>query len=287
MGRRDLINFHALSKSTGVRERQDVRVVLEAESLAVKGVLVMLKSCRANFHILAFSEEPVLQIQNLAVPKLIWIVDESDIAGIVVKLENLENFNKEVKIPVSSIFFPGANLWDILQFLNIALRKDVLLLEALGDPVSEACDRFLLWSLKWELFAEVGKRLEFTRISGTFDKVSFGLIQRSSNGGRYLVIIFLEAIFCCQRREKSPAWVEKDVAGELLHILVGLNVSSVDTDNFTYALDNWEIFELASKHHQCAMFNNSILIYLLVWIGNLHSADEAIRLKGFMGETSI
>jgi hypothetical protein len=35
------------------------------------------------------------------------------------------------------------------------------------------------------------------------------------------------------------------------------------------------------------MFNNSILIYLLVWIGNLHSADEAIRLKGFMGETSI
>lgn len=65
------IKFHALCKSTGVWERQDVRVVLDAESLAVKGVLVMLESCRANPHELALSQEPVLQIQNLAVPNLI------------------------------------------------------------------------------------------------------------------------------------------------------------------------------------------------------------------------
>jgi hypothetical protein len=33
--------------------------------------LVMLESCRANPHELALSQEPVLQIQNLAVPNLI------------------------------------------------------------------------------------------------------------------------------------------------------------------------------------------------------------------------
>lgn len=71
MGGSHCIEFHALCKSTGVWERQDVRVVLEAESLAVKGVLVMLESCRANPHELALSQEPILQIQNLAVPKFI------------------------------------------------------------------------------------------------------------------------------------------------------------------------------------------------------------------------
>ena len=111
----------------------------------------------------------------------------------------------EVEVVVFAIFSLGANRGDILQFLNIARRKDVLLQEALGDPLSEGCDGLLLIGFEGESFAEVGKRLEFTGIGGTLDKVSFGLIQRSSNGGRYLVIIFLEAIFCCQRREKSPA----------------------------------------------------------------------------------
>lgn len=76
----------------------------------------MFESGRANPHILALSEEAVLQIQNLTVPELVRTVDNSQITRVVIKFENLNNFNLKVKIKVFAIFSFGTNLWDILQF---------------------------------------------------------------------------------------------------------------------------------------------------------------------------
>ena len=220
-------------------------------------------------------------------PELVGAVDNSQVTGVVIELEDLHNFNLKVKIEVFAIFSLGTHLWDILQFWNVALSKNVLLQEALGYPLSKGCDSLLLVGFEGKRFAEEGERLELTRVCGAFHEVSLGLIQRSRQGGRYLVILFLKAVFGSHGGEQGPTWIEEDVAGELLHILVSLNVGSVHTDNFTYALDDWKVLELSSEHHQGAVFNNPVLIERLVWIGNFHGADEAIRLKWFMREASI
>jgi len=82
----------------------------------------------------------------------------------------------EVKIVVFAIFSLGANSRDILQFLNVARRKDILLQEALCNPLSEGGDGLLLLGFEGEGLAEVGERLEFTWICGALDEVSFGLV---------------------------------------------------------------------------------------------------------------
>jgi hypothetical protein len=56
------IHLHALSENTRERQRKDVRVVLETKGFTILAILMMLKSCTANPHILALSEIAILKV---------------------------------------------------------------------------------------------------------------------------------------------------------------------------------------------------------------------------------
>lgn len=54
---------------------------------------MVLEGGRADLDVLALLEEAVLQIQNLAVPNLVGAINNPDVTGVVVKLEELYDLN--------------------------------------------------------------------------------------------------------------------------------------------------------------------------------------------------
>jgi hypothetical protein len=73
----------------------------------------------------------------------------------------------------------------------------------------------------------------------------------------------------------------------LLHILVSLDVGSVDSNDLSDSLNDRQVLEFSGKHHEGAVLNNSVLVDWLVGVSNLQRADKTVRLVGLVGKASV
>ena len=72
--------------------------------------------------------------------------------------------------------------------------------------------------------------------------------------------------------EKCPRAIEENICCELLLILVGSNTSSMDSDDVSYSLGDWKVFEFVGEHYQCTVLDAAItfLVDWATWISNFH-----------------
>ena len=59
---------------------------------------MILEGSLANSHILALSKPLELLVENLGVPYLIGIVDDSDLRSVGIQFEHLQYFNLKIKV---------------------------------------------------------------------------------------------------------------------------------------------------------------------------------------------
>jgi len=130
---------------------------------------VVLESGRTDADVLAFAQEPVLQVKHLAVPNLVRTVNHSQLARVVIELEELHDFDLEIEIVVLAIFALGANLGHVLELGDVALTKEGVFGEALGNPLSQPVYSLLLRHLKREGLAKIRERLILAWVGGTLN----------------------------------------------------------------------------------------------------------------------
>lgn len=109
-----------------------------------------------------------------------------------------------------------------------------MLHEALGHPLAQILQKLLLKLIEREALAE---ELEWPELK---------LSRLAFNTGW---------------RKEGPGTVEEDVRRELLGSLVVLHTCSVNSNNISNSLADWQILESVRKHYQSAIVDG-ILIFV-------------------------
>lgn len=125
-------------------ESHDVGLDLKAEGSLVGVGTMVLKSSSSDPDKLTLAEIAVFLIQNLAEPELIAIVDDSNLAGVVIDLEELSDLDLEIELVELPVFAPSAEFGNIFKFCDIFLAQNSVFSKGLSDPITVLGNQFLL-----------------------------------------------------------------------------------------------------------------------------------------------
>lgn len=125
--------------------------------------IVMLKCCRSDSYNLSLSHPAELHILNLAVPNLVWAINDSDFARIVIKSDQLYHLNEEIKVIIFSGFgILCAFLRNFCKRSDILGGNDMMLCKWFLNPISIRLNQFFLARFKAKLATEELERLELS-----------------------------------------------------------------------------------------------------------------------------
>ena len=176
----------------------------------------------------------------------------------------------QIEIIVPAILSLLSLFSNISQLRCVSLWEDRLFSKGLCCPIPALCDDPLLSLLETEPLSKESKRLE---IEWLFLVCSCSLDFQ----------FFLYTLWW----KKCPTRVEEDVTCELLGSLVLPNIGSMDSDDVSDSLNDGEVFEFLSEHHQRTVIDHTFEIEGGLGICNPHGEHKPVRLKWLVRELCI
>ena len=232
------------SKLRGRDEGHDVRVVLEDKHSLVRS---LIKGGGSDSNNGSLSQVWELELKSKGVESLTRVVSKLKLVGVVIKLENLEDLGDDVEV---------SGLLRGLLEVNNSVSTDVIGLEELVSPLSEGTNDGGVLLLNGGSLSGESVWLVSSNVLSEW----VGLI-----GG-----------------EKSVGGLIEHVDIELSLVLPDSHVSSVDSDDISESVDDWEVLELVG------IDDNGGIGTLLEesWVNNLKRADESV-LVDLVWESSV
>lgn len=226
----------------GADEGHDVGEMLEDEDLFGGGNIVGSGSDFDNgssFQVWEF------QLEGQAVVSLTGLILEFELVGVFVKLENLEDLSDNVEI-----FF--LFLGSVFKADNLFISDNVTGGKKLISPFFEGVLDLSILFLMGVFFTGIG---EWSITSGLSE---WGKLIGGVDG---------------------PGRVVGHVDGELSSIVVEFKFSSVNSNNITNSMDEWEILKSVSINNNLSVVR-VLLGSIKSWVNNLEDTDES-GLSGF------
>lgn len=181
-----------------------------------------------------------LELEGEGVVGLTGVVSQLELVGVLVKLEDLENLDNDIEVV--------ALVLGSLE-LNGTISTNVGGLEEVVGPLLEGLLDGNILSLE----------------SGSLSRESvWGLVSDGLSKRRELV-----------SGVESPGAELLDVDVELSSSLVESELSSVDSDDVTNSVDDWEVLELVGIDDDRGV--GSLVVES--WVDNLEGADELVGLN--------
>lgn len=247
-----------LNQFASFGQAHDVAVGFDTKHTVV--ILVVLQSSLPDSNALTLFKPLELLVQDLSVPYLVGVVNHSHFWCEVIQFEKLKNFYAQIKIKVFVIILNNAEMTQVGD--ELVTENGVLVKDSIG-PFPKRSKDFHLTVFKRKLFTKKHERSEFN-------------------------ISFFFWLVCWCRSKNSPWTIEENVGRKLLVTFELRYTSSMDPNDVSYSLWNWQIFKLICEEDQSTEIYGAIhSVDRAALISYLQGKDVLLRLKALVRELGI